>query len=105
MCHAENPKPILKITAAERVAPYLLNVTFNTKEERVFDGRVLLNEGEVFAPLNDESVFANYKIDYETLTWLDGAVDIAPEFVYAHSEKEAAHFAAARGRVAFGRGV
>jgi len=40
----------------------------------------------VFAPLADEKVFNDYRLDYETLTWLDGEVDVAPEFVYENSE-------------------
>jgi len=83
-CYAESPAPILKITAARQVAPYCLDVTFNNKEERRFDGHSLL-DGEVFAPLKDAAVFGSYKLDYETLTWLDGEIDVAPEFVYVNS--------------------
>lgn len=84
-CYAEDPKPQLSITAAENLGAYMLRVHFNDGSCRLFDGHELLG-GEVFAPLADEAVFANYKLDYETLTWLDGEVDIAPEFVYEHSK-------------------
>ena len=49
-----------------------------------FDGHSLL-QGEAFAPLSDARVFADCKLDYETLTWLDGELDVAPEFVYENS--------------------
>ena len=84
-CYAENPLPVFKITSAENCGDYKLKVVFNGKEARMFDGRTLL-VGEAFLPLNDEAIFANYKLDYETLTWLDGDLDVAPEFVYANSE-------------------
>ena len=54
--------------------------------KRVFDDHSLL-DGPVFALLADEKVFNDYTLDYETLTWRNGEVDIAPEFVYEHSEK------------------
>ena len=47
---------------------------------------LILTIRPVFAPLADEKVFNDYHLDYETLTWLDGEVDVAPEFVYENSE-------------------
>jgi len=85
MCYADNRAPVLKIVAAKSRGGYELDVLFNNGDHRVFDGRKLL-VGEVFAPLADEKVFNDYRLDYETLTWLDGEVDVAPEFVYENSE-------------------
>ena len=81
---AEKPLPVLKITDFEICSPFQMKVVFNTGGTRLFDGRTLL-KGEVFAPLADEKIFSNCKLDYETLTWLDGELDIAPEFVYENS--------------------
>ena len=86
MCYPDDPQPMLKIVAADRLGDYRLMVTFNNGAKRIFDGHSLL-DGPVFAPLADEKVFNDYALDYETLTWLNGEVDIAPEFVYEHSEK------------------
>ena len=83
-CYAENPLPVLKITGFEACGPYQMRVVFNDGATRLFDGRVLL-KGEAFAPLADAKTFANCKLDYETMTWLDGALDVAPEFVYENS--------------------
>ena len=85
-CYPDDPQPMLQIVAADRLGDYRLMVTFNDGEKRIFDGHSLL-KGPVFAPLADEKVFNDYALDYETLTWLNGEVDIAPEFVYEHSEK------------------
>ena len=84
-CYPDDPQPMLQIVAADRLGDYRLMITFNDGEKRIFDGHSLLN-GPVFAPLADEKVFNDYALDYETLTWLNGEVDIAPEFVYEHSE-------------------
>lgn len=84
-CCAENPIPILKITSAQTLGGHRLLVRFNDGAKRIFDGHTLL-DGVVFAPLADERVFNDYALDYETLTWLNGEVDIAPEFVYENSE-------------------
>ena len=83
-CYADDYADVLCITDAKDLGDYHLKVHFSTGEDRIFDGRSLLDL-EVFKPLVDEAVFKNFKLDYETLTWLDGYADIAPEFVYEHS--------------------
>ena len=83
-CYAENQLPVLKITGFEACGPHQMRVVFNDGAIRLFDGRVLL-KGEAFAPLADAKTFADCKLDYETMTWLDGALDVAPEFVYENS--------------------
>lgn len=40
------------------------------------------NKYSVFQPLRDMDVFRNISLDGWTVTWLDGAIDIAPEFLY-----------------------
>ena len=83
---ALNSEPVLKITGFETLAPHRMKVMLNDGETRVFDGHVLLR-GEAFAPLADADAFSRCKLDYETLTWLDGELDVAPEFVYENSER------------------
>ena len=83
-CYAESPEPVLKVTSFEVCSPHKMKVVFNDGAVRIFDGRSLL-KGEAFAALADERVFSDCKLDYETLTWLDGALDVAPEYVREHS--------------------
>jgi len=85
MCYADSRAPVLKIVQAKSRGGYELDVLFSNGDRRLFDGKKLL-DGEVFAPLADEKIFNDYRLDYETLTWLDGEVDVAPEFVYENSE-------------------
>ena len=83
-CCADDAKPVMRITSASLAGPYSIRVVFNNEESRLFDGTQLFS-GEVFAPLKDADVFSDFKLDYETLTWQDGDIDVAPEFVYSHS--------------------
>ena len=89
MCYADDRAPVLKIVAAKSCGGHEIEVLFSNGDRRLFDGRKLL-VGEVFAPLADEKAFNDYQLDYETLTWLNGEVDVAPEFVYENSEPVAA---------------
>lgn len=59
-CYAENLEPVLKITGFETLAPHRMA---------------------------DADAFSRCNLDYETLTWLDGELDVAPEFVYENSER------------------
>ena len=51
---------------------------------RQIDGRTLV--GEVFVPLEFAGAFADWKLDYETLTWNDGDIDISADYVLNHSK-------------------
>ena len=53
-------------------------------ETRLFDGHVL--DGEVFASLKSAEAFADWKLDYETLTWNGGDIDISADYVLNHSK-------------------
>lgn len=41
--------------------------------------------GEVYEPLNDISVFSAPEIEHGVVTWADGSIDCASEFMYEHS--------------------
>ena len=84
VCYPDVPARHVKIVAAENVGDHLLHVRFDDGETRLFDGHALV--GDVFAPLSDPSAFADWKLDYETLTWNDGDIDISPEYVLNHSK-------------------
>lgn len=59
-------------------------LTFDTGEQRIFDAAGLV-EYEAFKPLKDIAVFLKPEIQYGVVTWADGAIDIAPETMYAKS--------------------
>ena len=83
ICYPDVHERHVKIVEAENVGDHLLRVRFDDGENRLFDGRTLV--GDVFAPLESSDAFADWKLDYETLTWNDGDIDISADFVLNHS--------------------
>ena len=61
----------------------MMIVTFSTGEKRLFDAKTL--EGSAFAPLANREIFANPVLRYGVITWDNGEIDIAPEYVYYNS--------------------
>ena len=78
---AYSGKEELKVEAVKVLDGMNLLVKFNSGVERLFDASRLLNEGPVFVPLKDKKVFRAVKIEYGTLSWNDGKIDIAPEYL------------------------
>lgn len=81
--YASSPKNMIKIQTAKVTGNKMLLLTFASGEKRIFDATIL--EGEVFAPLDDSSVFGNFKIVHGAITWMDGQIDCAPEYMYENS--------------------
>ena len=61
----------------------MMLVTFSTGEKRLFDTTLLT--GPVFEPLKDEKIFMNPRIFHGVITWNNGEIDIAPEYIYEES--------------------
>lgn len=78
----------LHITEAMYIDDYKVKVVFNSGEQGIADLSALL-QGGIFAPLQDQSFFAQLRVDeeLETLVWPNGA-DVAPEFVYYQAFKD-----------------
>lgn len=60
-----------------------LELTFNTKEIRLFDARPYLNRG-AFARLQNPALFKQAYVAFDTVCW-PGELDIAPETLYDRS--------------------
>lgn len=84
IAHAGTDKKDMKIKDVKTLDGKMLILTFDSGEKRLYDASKLL-EYPAFQPLRDDSVFKNAKIEYGTVTWLDGDIDISPETVYADS--------------------
>ncbi len=70
------------VIAAHTSDGYILHLTFNDGSQRVFDCLPLIEKYQFFAPLRDKSVFDTFNLDGWTVCWLDGHIDIAPEYLY-----------------------
>ncbi len=76
---------LLKIKSVKPLDNMIMIIIFTNNEIKLFDASIL--KGEVFVPLKDESVFNNPVIDHGVVTWNDGDIDCAPEFMYENSYK------------------
>lgn len=81
------PKGSIKVKKVKALDDKIMLITFSNGETRLFDARDLI--GEVYEPLNDISVFSAPEIEHGVVTWADGSIDCAPEFMYEHSYKYA----------------
>jgi hypothetical protein len=73
---------ILRVTEAKYLRDYLIWLRFNDGAEGEIDLEAEL-EGEMFAPLRDQTLFQRFRVDpgLQTIVWENGA-DLAPEFLY-----------------------
>ena len=78
----ENINDIVWVTAAEALDNYLLRLFFNNGKVKIFDCKPLIAKNTFFHALNDEATFRDISLDGWTVTWLNGTVDIAPEYLY-----------------------
>ena len=77
------PAASIEISSVKVLDDMIMLVSFSTGEKRLFDATIL--QGEVFEPLKKEDVFKNPVIDHGGVTWDDGNIDCAPEFMYDNS--------------------
>lgn len=73
----------IKIVSTKPLDDMIMLLTFSNGETRLFDATIL--NGEVFEPLKHDNIFKNPIIDHGVVTWLDGQIDCAPEFMYENS--------------------
>jgi hypothetical protein len=67
---------------AEIVAGYVLKLEFEDGSIGNVDLSKYVEEGTVFDRLKDPSYFRTLRIEYGTLVWGGGEVDVAPEALY-----------------------
>lgn len=83
ICYAGELQENIKVTEAKPLRGGMMLVTFSTGEKRLFDTTMLI--GEAFKPLAEEKIFRSPVLTHGVITWNQGEIDIAPEFVYKNS--------------------
>lgn len=73
------------ITEANYIEGYLIRLSFNNGETKLFNGTNLISGNTIFASLKDLSKFKDFTLDGWTLTWDNGKLDISPEYLYENS--------------------
>lgn len=84
IAYADNQTPEPLVCGVRPLDDFTLWLRFSSGEARRFDLKPLL-QSPAFAPLADPQRFKEVYIDYGVLVWMDGAIDIAPDYLYAHS--------------------
>ena len=70
------------IAQAEVLNDYVLKFVFNDGSKKSYDFKPLIEKQTLYKPLKDKSLFNDFKLDGWTVSWADGTIDIAPEFLY-----------------------
>ncbi|MEX5285325.1 DUF2442 domain-containing protein [Selenomonas sputigena] len=83
ICYAGEMQDGIKVTEAKPLRGGMMLITFSTGERRLFDTTIL--SGETFRALADDEVFRRPVLFHGAITWQQGEIDIAPEFVYENS--------------------
>jgi hypothetical protein len=79
--YADNSTQLITVKYVRPLDDYQLLVRFSTGEEKKVAVSAFIDE-PVFKPLQDKNVFKSVYIDYGTVVWCDGTIDIAPEYLY-----------------------
>ena len=82
--YSDDPTPLLTVKSVRALVDYKLLVCFSTGEKKIVDMSLLLDE-PVFSALKDVTVFNSVYVDYGTVVWNDGTIDIAPEYLYENA--------------------
>ena len=77
------PKEAIKVTRVKTLPDRMMLITFNNGETRLFDATQL--NGPVFKALENEDIFMSPVLDHGVVTWLEGEIDCAPEYMYRNS--------------------
>ncbi len=70
------------ITDAQYDSEYRIQLKFEDGSRGTVDLSGYIKPDTVFEVLSDKHYFENFRIEYGTLVWGDGEVDIAPETLY-----------------------
>lgn len=70
------------VTEAEYIESYKIKLRFENGRAGTADLEEYIQHGDIFTRLIDRDNFRKFKVEYGTLTWNNGTIDIAPETLY-----------------------
>lgn len=79
--YAGSNTPMIKVVDVKPLPDYKLALSFSNGVSKLYDVTPLL-ELPVFQALKDVKVFNQVDIDFDTVTWCNGDIDIAPETLF-----------------------
>ncbi len=84
IAYAGEAPQLLKVVEAKPENDYTLNLTFNNGIKKTFDFANLLKIA-CYKPLEDKETFRTLTIEHGVLVWLDGEIDISPEYLFENA--------------------
>ena len=81
IAYAGNPKPMLKVVAVRALTDWKLWLKFNDDSIKIYDFKKMLDY-PAFKPLKDIELFNTCYVDFGTVEWGDGKIDIGVEELY-----------------------
>ena len=81
--YGKSPEENIKITDVKPLDDKMMIISFSSGEKRLFDASIL--SGPAFASLDNPEVFMRPAIEHGVITWADGEIDCAPEYMYENS--------------------
>lgn len=82
IAYAGEKQQELKVVGVQALDDYRLWVHFSDGTARVFDVQPLIEKYPLFKSLQDEQLFKKVYIDYGTVVWQNGDIDIETEMLY-----------------------
>ena len=81
--YSDNPEQMLTVLEIKHMYSGVYMVKFSNNQIRLFDSTIL--QGEVFEPLSRPEIYENPVLKYGIVTWDNGQIDCAPEYMYENS--------------------
>lgn len=81
IAYADDSRPALRVCGVRPLPDYRLWVRFNNGTAKEVDFTPILKD-PAFTPLQDEKTFSRAYIDFNTVVWNDGEIDISPDWLY-----------------------
>ncbi len=84
---------MLHVKTCKYVDGFKLQLSFDNNTQGIADLQGVIKPDNVFAPLQDIAKFKNITLRYGgVVTWLDGQLDIAPEYLFFLANKDDAQY-------------
>ena len=84
ICYANIENESIRVLEATPINSEALHLVFSNGEKKLFNRNKLT--GSVYEPLQNASVFCNTEIIHSVVTWMNGEIDCAPEYMYINEE-------------------
>ena len=81
IAYAGKQTELINVKSVQPIEDYKVIVTFSNEEKKKFDFSALLNM-PCYQPLKDKDIFKSVYVEFGTLVWNNGKIDIAPETLY-----------------------